>query len=64
MTQNQKKIDILSLFPSYFQGPFDVSIIKRAVENKILEVNHLRFLPERVNFKTRPEKGIVRVCCV
>jgi len=35
------QIDILSLFPSYFQGPFDVSIIKRAIEAGILEINHV-----------------------
>lgn len=33
------KVDILSLFPAYFQGPFDVSIIKRAKEKGILEIN-------------------------
>jgi tRNA (guanine37-N1)-methyltransferase len=31
-------IDILSLFPTYFQGPFDVSIIKRAKESGILNI--------------------------
>lgn len=31
-------IDILSLFPDYFQGPFDVSIIKRARERGILDI--------------------------
>ena len=41
MTQNQKKIDILSLFPSYFEGPFDVSILKRAKENNILDINQV-----------------------
>ena len=35
------KIDILSLFPSYFSSPFDVSIIKRAIENKILEIGQI-----------------------
>lgn len=33
-------IDILSLFPDYFQGPFDVSMIKRAVEKGILTIKH------------------------
>jgi len=32
-------IDILSLFPEFFEGPFDVSIIKRAQENKILTIS-------------------------
>ena len=31
-------IDILSLFPEYFQGPFDVSIIKRARENGLVDI--------------------------
>lgn len=31
-------IDVLSLFPEFFQGPFDVSIIKRAKENKLIDV--------------------------
>lgn len=30
--------DILSLFPGYFQGPFDESIIKRAWEKGILDI--------------------------
>lgn len=33
------RFDILSLFPEYFQGPFDVSIIKRAKENKLLDIH-------------------------
>lgn len=32
------RVDILSLFPEYFQGPFDVSIIKRAKEKGLLEI--------------------------
>ena len=32
------KVHILSLFPEYFTGPFDVSILKRAQENGILEI--------------------------
>jgi len=31
-------IDILSLFPDYFSGPFDVSIIKRAKERGLINV--------------------------
>ena len=34
-----KRFDILSLFPEYFEGPFDVSMIKRAREKGILEIN-------------------------
>ncbi|MCI0381559.1 MAG: tRNA (guanosine(37)-N1)-methyltransferase TrmD [Chlamydiae bacterium] len=33
------RIDILSLFPSYFRGPFDVSILKRAQEKKLLDIH-------------------------
>ena len=33
------RFDILSLFPDYFQGPFDVSILKRARELNLLELN-------------------------
>ena len=33
------RFDILSLFPEYFVGPFDVSIIKRAREKGIVEIN-------------------------
>ncbi len=33
------KVDILSLFPDYFKGPFDVSILKKAQEKGILEIN-------------------------
>jgi len=32
------KIDILTLFPEMFQGPFDESIIKRAQNKKLLEI--------------------------
>jgi tRNA (guanine37-N1)-methyltransferase len=33
------KIDILSLFPAYFKGPFDESIIGQARKKGILEIN-------------------------
>jgi len=33
------KIDILSLFPDYFKGPFDESIIMQARKKGILEIN-------------------------
>lgn len=32
------RIDILSLFPNYFQGPFDESIIKQARKKGILDI--------------------------
>ena len=32
------QIDILSLFPDYFRGPFDVSIVKRAQEKGLVEI--------------------------
>ncbi|MES2272945.1 MAG: tRNA (guanosine(37)-N1)-methyltransferase TrmD [Chlamydiota bacterium] len=33
-------IDILSLFPEYFRGPFDVSMMKRAREHGLLDIRH------------------------
>lgn len=33
------KYSILSLFPEYFKGPFDVSMIKRAKENSIISID-------------------------
>lgn len=33
------QFDILSLFPDYFHGPFDVSILKRARERGLIAVN-------------------------
>ncbi len=33
------KIDILTLFPNMFSGAFDESIIKRAIEDKKVEIN-------------------------
>jgi tRNA (guanine37-N1)-methyltransferase len=32
------QIDILSLFPEYFESPFKVSMIKRAIENGLIEI--------------------------
>ena len=32
------RIDILSLFPEYFSGPFDASILKRARDNGLLDI--------------------------
>jgi tRNA (guanine37-N1)-methyltransferase len=33
------RIDILTLFPEMFSGPLDFSIVKRAKENKAVEIN-------------------------
>lgn len=33
------KIDILTLFPEFFNSPFSISMMKRAVENRIVEIN-------------------------
>ncbi|MBI5346662.1 MAG: tRNA (guanosine(37)-N1)-methyltransferase TrmD [Chlamydiae bacterium] len=34
-------IDILSLFPEYFKGPFDVSILKRAIDAGLINIRHV-----------------------
>jgi tRNA (guanine37-N1)-methyltransferase len=34
-----KRWDILSLFPEYFKGPFDESIIKKAREKELLDIH-------------------------
>lgn len=36
------KISILTLFPDMFQGPFDASIIKRAKEKKLVEIEYVK----------------------
>jgi tRNA (guanine37-N1)-methyltransferase len=33
------KIDILTLFPSMFEGPFDTSMLKKAKDNRLVEIN-------------------------
>lgn len=33
------KIDILTIFPQMFRGPFEESIVKRAQEKKLVEIN-------------------------
>lgn len=33
------QIDILTLFPEMFQGPFSVGILKRAIDRKLIQVN-------------------------
>jgi tRNA (guanine37-N1)-methyltransferase len=37
------KIDILTIFPNIFKGVFEESIIKRAVEKKLLRINVIDF---------------------
>ncbi len=37
------RIDILTLFPAMFRGPFEESIIKRAVERQLVEINIYNF---------------------
>jgi tRNA (guanine37-N1)-methyltransferase len=37
------KIDILTLFPNMFQGAFTESILKRAIEDKKVEINLINF---------------------
>ncbi len=37
------KIDILTLFPNMFEGVFSESIIKRAIEEKKIEINIINF---------------------
>ena len=32
------RIDILTLFPDYFQGPFTESMVKKAVAKKVLDL--------------------------
>ena len=33
------KIDILTLFPEFFESPFSVSMVKRAIDNRIINVS-------------------------
>ena len=33
------KIDVLTLFPEFFESPFSVSMMKRAIDNNIIELN-------------------------
>lgn len=48
------QIDILTLFPKMFKGPFEESIIKRAIEQKVVQINihNLR------NFTDDPHKTV------
>ena len=40
-----KKIEIISATPELLESPFSGSIMKRAVEKKIVEINFLEGLP-------------------
>ena len=33
------KIDILTLFPEMFKGPFDTSMLKKAQDKSLVEIN-------------------------
>ena len=33
------RIDILTIFPEMFRGPFDESIVKRAVESNLVSIH-------------------------
>jgi tRNA (guanine37-N1)-methyltransferase len=35
------KISIITLFPEMFRGPFDSSIIKRAIDNKLISIEFI-----------------------
>lgn len=37
--QGTSRFDILSLFPGYFQGPFDESMIKKAKDSGLIDIN-------------------------
>lgn len=55
------KIDIITLFPEMFTGPFDESILKRAKQNKLVKINlhNLRDsgIDERKTVDDRPYGG-------
>lgn len=54
------EIDILSLFPAYFRGPFDVSMLMRAREANLLEIRHVDirdFAENRRRVDDRPFGG-------
>lgn len=48
------RIDILTLFPNMFDGFLSESIIKRAIENKLVEINIINFR----NYSTDPHKKV------
>jgi len=47
-------IDILSLFPDYFKGPFDVSMVKRAREAGLIEIRQVDIR----NFSTNKHRRV------
>ncbi len=55
------KVDIITIFPKMFTGPFDESIIKRAVDKKLVKINlhNLRdyAIDERGTVDDRPFGG-------
>jgi tRNA (guanine37-N1)-methyltransferase len=55
------KIDIITLFPSMFKGPFDESIVKRAQDKNLVEINIIDLreygLDERKTVDGRPYGG-------
>ena len=48
------KIDILTLFPNMFDGFLSESIIKRAIQNKLVEINVINFR----DYSTDPHKKV------
>ena len=38
------KITILTLFPEFFNSFFDTSIIKRAIQNNLVEINIINLI--------------------
>lgn len=54
------EIDILSLFPAYFKGPFDVSMLMRAQESELLTIRYVDirdFAENRRRVDDRPFGG-------
>ena len=43
------QIDILTLFPQMFQGPFSTGIFRRAIDNKLVDVRIYNIIYEAVN---------------
>lgn len=48
------RIDIITIFPDYFDGPFSHSIIKRAQENKLVEI----FIQDLRPHSTNKQKSV------
>lgn len=48
------KIDILTLFPDMFEGFLNTSIIKRAINSKLVEINLINFR----DYSTDPQKNV------